>query len=497
MNRDKNILFIIVDQLRADALSCYGNRFVETPALDGLAAEGVLFKSCTIQASPCGPSRACLMTGTYLHRNRSIRNEVPLVKAGENWGAWLRETGRRPVLIGNHDYSIDPSILPEDDERRFTFSYHNTLPGFDTELYHESYSPEYEEYLVSRGYGRDDLSKKGLRAWCVPSEGSGDRWERTYPAVYEREESETFFITDRAIDFVKRNSSGEAWTLNLNIYKPHAPEICPEPYHDKYDPQEMVPPFRSEEELSHGHPYLRKMMKQDNEEVNPYWKEQRALYHGMVSEVDDNLNRLFETLKETDQWANTLIIFTSDHGAYNGDHWMNDKGHYFDSALQVPLIIRDPSGEFQCSRNTIVNDLVSSVDIVPTLLDILGMKIPARVQGRSLISYLDGTCGEPRNKSVFSEFDYSEPLKLVTGDEKRLLWIVKDRNYKYVEFADPDYRPLFFDLQTDPGELENLSEQEKMIPLMWEYSRKLLRWRMQNEDRSMTDLMAETIESQK
>jgi len=492
MSEIRNILFIIADQLRPDALGCYGNDFVRTPALDGLAAEGVRFNSCTIQASPCGPSRACLMTGTYLHRNRSTRNEVPLAGAENNWGRWLRDAGREPVLIGNHDYSVDPAVLPEGDERRRTFSYANTLPGFDTELYHESFSPEYARFLADRGYPAESLDKYELRAWKVPPEGPGDRWERSFPAVYGREESETFFLVDRAVDYVRRNA-GEGWTLNLNIYKPHHPEICPEPYHDMYDPARMPPPHRSEEEKTVGHPFLRRMMKCDDEGVGCRCPEQRALYHGMVSEVDDNLGRLFDTLKETGQWDHTLIIFTSDHGAYNGDHWLDDKGHYFDSALQVPLIIRDPSGCSDPSRGKVVTDLTSSVDIVPTLLELTGRDIPRVVQGQSLAGYLDGSRREPLHEAVFSEFDYSDPFHPEKGDEEKLLWVVRDHGYKYVEFADPAYPPLFFDLQEDPGELNSLADREDMIPLMWEYSRRLLRWRMRNEDRSMTDLMAETL----
>lgn len=494
MSEIKNILFIISDQMRSDALGCYGNDFVKTPALDGLAAEGVRFESCIVQASPCGPSRACLMSGTYLHRNRSTRNKVPLADAENNWGAWLREAGRKPVLVGNHDYTIDPAILPEGDERCRTFAYDNTLPGFDTELYHESFSREYGEFLRRRGYPETLLGKNEMRAWKSPAGGSGERWERSYPALCSREESETHFLTGRAMDYIA-SCGDEPWTLNLNIYKPHHPEICPEPYHDMYDPGTMPPPHRSEEELRDGHPYLRSMMKTGDEGVVRYHREQRALYHGMVSEVDDNLGRVFDLLKETGQWDETLIIFTSDHGAYNGDHWLNDKGHYFDSAIRVPLIIRDPSARGDAARGRSVTDLVSSVDIVPTLLDLMNRPVPRVVQGDSLAGYLDGSRSGPLREAVFSEFDYSDPFRPEEEDCKKLLWIVRDQRYKYVEFADPAYDPLFFDLESDPGEMNDLAGREEAVPLMWGYSRKLLHWRMQNEDRSMTELMRETLEA--
>ena len=494
MSDIKNVLFIIVDQLRSDALGCCGNGFVRTPALDGLAREGVLFPSCTAQAAPCGPSRACLMTGTYLHRNRSTRNEVPLANANANWGQWLRSAGYAPALIGYQDYCPHPDDLPEGDPRRMNFSYHNTLPGFDTEIYHEYTSPQYQAFLKERGHDDEEIARWEKQPWDVPPEGPGERWKKSYPAVFNAEESKPRFLIDSAADYVRRRSS-EGWVLNLNILPPHTPDVCPAPYHTMYDPAQMPAPYRNEEEKLNGHPYHRRMISEDDEAVHRWWREQRAVYHGMVSEVDDNLGRLFETLKTTGQWDNTLIIFTADHGAYNGDHWFSEKGHYFDSALQVPLIIRDPGARADISRGGIINDPAASVDIVPTLLALLGLKIPRRVQGRSLSGYLHGSQKTPVNQAVFSEFDYSNPLSTHPDEAGKLLWIIRDNEYKYVEFADPAYPPILFNLRTDPQELHDISGLPDSMPIMLRCSRRLLHWRMQNEDRSATDLMAAALEN--
>ena len=492
MSGIRNVLFVIVDQLRSDALGCCGNDFVKTPALDGLAREGVLFPACTAQAAPCGPSRACLMTGTYLHRNRSTRNEVPLARARCSWGRWLRDAGYAPALIGYHDYCPHPDELPEGDPRRTRFSYHNTLPGFDTEIYHEYTSPEYRAFLEERGHGDEEIARWEKHPWDVPPEGPGERWKKSFPAVFTAEESKPRFLTDRAADYVRRKA-GEGWVLNLNILPPHSPDVCPAPYHAMYSPDRMPAPCRSEEERLRGHPYHRHMICEDDEAVHRWWREQRAVYHGMVSEVDHNLGRLFDTLETTGQWDNTLIIFTADHGAYNGDHWFSEKGHYFDSSLQVPLIIRDPSPAANGTRGSTVKDPAASVDIVPTLLALLGLDIPPRVQGRSLAGYLDGSQKTPVNEAVFSEFDYSDPFHPGPDDAKKLLWIIRDTNYKYVEFADPAYDPVFFSLREDPEELNDLAGRQDSVPLMWHYSRRLLQWRMRGEDRSVTDLMAETL----
>lgn len=388
MSGIRNVLFVIADQLRSDALGCCGNDFVETPALDGLAREGVLFPACTAQAAPCGPSRACLMTGTYLHRNRSTRNEVPLARARCSWGRWLRDAGYAPALIGYQDYCPHPDELPEGDPRRTGFSYHNTLPGFDTEIYHEYTSPEYRAFLKERGHGDKEIARWEEHPWDVPPEGPGERWKKSFPAVFTAEESKPRFLTDRAADYVRRKA-GEGWVLNLNILPPHSPDVCPAPYHAMYSPDRIPAPWRSEEERLRGHPYHRHMICEDDEAVHRWWREQRAVYHGMVS--------------------------------------------------------------------------------------------------------LDGSQKTPVNEAVFSEFDYSDPFHPGPDDAKKLLWIIRDTNYKYVEFADPAYDPVFFSLREDPEELNDLAGRPDSVPLMWHYSRRLLQWRMRGEDRSVTDLMAETL----
>ena len=148
----RNVLFITVDQWRGDCLSALGHPVVETPALDALAQRGVLFANHWANAAPCGPSRACLLTGTYQHRNRSVLNGTPLDARFTNVALLARELGYDPVLFGYTDTSVDPRTVPPGDPR--LFSYEGILPGFRALIEDpwEKGSPAWGRWLAAQGF---------------------------------------------------------------------------------------------------------------------------------------------------------------------------------------------------------------------------------------------------------------------------------------------------------------------------------------------------------
>ena len=476
-----NLLFIIADQWRADSLGCAGHPVVKTPNLDRLAKAGTRFEKCFVQTAPCGPSRMCIYTGRYLCSHRGVHNKTPLIDAEDNIGWWLREGGYDPHLIGYNDYAVDPRTLPDSDPRTSSLSYDNVLPGFETLVYHEYDSPEYFEDLRSKGYPDWLLTHKTVHQPKVPDEGPGDHLALRYPAHYKAEDCEARFLTNRAIDHVNgRKDSG--WVLNINYIKPHPPRICSAPFNDMYDPADMPNIVRHAAELEGDHPYERLIHKNPQLQAERDLRETQANYYGMITEVDTSLGILFDALEASGQWDDTVIVFSSDHGEYLGDHYLTGKGHIYDAGIRVPLIVRDPSVEADATRGKSLGGFVESIDIASTILDLMGVAIPDRVQGVSLADRIRGSQDPGK-----SEIRYEKDFRQIPGadPDECLLWVIRDDAYKYVQFADPAFPPFLFDLAADPGESTNIAGLPENAPVLLDYCQRLLRWRMKHEDQRM------------
>lgn len=482
MGKSRNVLFIIADQFRWDALGAAGNTVVKTPNLDALAAEGVLFSECFVQTAPCGPSRACIYTGRYACSHRSIQNMTPLADAHETLPVHLSRAGYRPAIMGYNDYEIDPGLLSCDDVRTRSLSYNHFLPGWHETYLHEYDSPEYFEYLRQKGYPESLLSHEAVHRPKVPEDADRTRLSLRYPAHYRAEDSESQFLTSRAIDFLGRNQ-GHSWFLSLNYIKPHPPRICPAPYHAMYEDMPAWPAMRRPVELAVEHPYYRYMHKSPQLESDRDVHDCRANYYGMITELDTCLGRLCQAIKEMGEWDNTLVVFSSDHGEYLGDHYLTDKGHFYESGMRVPLVVRDPSSFADTTRGARLDGLCESIDLAPTMLEWLGIPLPDRFQGRSLLNRVRGETnhGKP---AIFFEYDFRLDHPSLDPDQC-LLWVIRDRDYKYVQFADPSMAPLLFDMRNDPGEFDDLSQRSIYAPIVTQYCQALLRWRMRNEDQRM------------
>ena len=479
----KNVLFILADQFRADSLGCVGHPVVQTPNLDMLASSGTLFTQCFVQTAPCGPSRMCMYTSRYPCSHRVLNNKVPLIDAHENVGVFLRDAGHKPTQIGYHDYAVDPRILPPDDPRTARPNYNNVQPGWDSLVYHEYDSPEYFEDLRQKGYAEDLLNHNAIHKPNVPPEGPGDHLPLRYPAHYTEEDCECRFVTNRAIDHIQTNKK-EGWVLNINYIKPHPPNICSAPYNDVYDPADMPVANRREDELQTDHPYLQRIHKNPKLTSDRDLRETQANYWGMITEVDTSLGLLFQSLKDTGQWDNTLIIFSSDHGEYLGDHYLTGKGQLYDATMRVPLIVRDPSSQADITRGQQLDGFAESIDHAPTMLDYLDIDIPDRFQGTSVLDRVRGNT-ESKTEIHFEKDIQGEVADIAPDPDRRLLWVVRDNNYKYIQFADEAIPPLLYDLNQDPGEYHNLAEEPNHMKTVLKYCQKLLRWRMKNEDQRM------------
>lgn len=493
MAKRRNILFITADQWRADCLSTRGHAVVKTPTLDALARDGTHFRNHFANTAPCSPSRATLHTGLYQHNHRVAMNGTPLDKRHTNWALEMRRAGLDPALIGYTDQTPDPRGLAPDDPRLRT--YEGVLPGLSVIAHVGMESPgPWADYLRGKGY--DVPEDERFLIWMREQ---GPEWEdgapHPRPFVVKAEDNDTAWPVDQAIDFVRARKDTD-WVLHLSLLRPHPPWIASEPWNRHYDPAAMPESRRRETHRDEGeqHPWLAFELANDISRAprNPKKLARlKAVYYGLMAEVDHHLGRLFATLRQEGVWDDTLIVFTSDHGEMMGDHWMLGKSGYFDQAFAVPLIVRDPAAKAKGGR---IDAFSEAVDVMPTLLTHLGLPVPPQCDGRALQPFLNGTVPANWRDAAHWEFDFRD----VSDDaaERALglsldtcnLTVRRTASAKYVHFA--GLPPLYFDLAKDPHEFENRANDPAWAAAMLKEAQALLSWRLSNGDRTLTHYMA-------
>ncbi|MFC6671884.1 sulfatase-like hydrolase/transferase [Marinobacterium aestuariivivens] len=245
----KNVLWITADQWRGDCLGCAGNPVILTPNVDALAADGVRFARHYSPATPCGPSRASMLTGMYPHNHRMVCNGTPLDGSLTNIALEMRRLGYDPLLFGYTDITPDPRYVPAGDPALRSFE--GVLPGFSVAERLLEDSKRWLSWLRRQGY---EISQSGYDEIYRPTDGEGARVTR--PARYRAEHSDTAWMTDRVVDHL-RFVEGEPFFFHLSYLRPHPPYIAPEPYNRLYDPADIPLPTRASDWQAESaqHPY--------------------------------------------------------------------------------------------------------------------------------------------------------------------------------------------------------------------------------------------------
>jgi len=219
-------------------------------------------------------------------------------------------------------------------------------------------------------------------------------------------------------------------------------------------------------------------------------------YMGLIKQIDDQMGRLFGFLEETGRMQDTMIVITSDHGDYLGDHWLGEKDLFHEPSVKVPLIIYDPRAEADKTRGTKCDALIETIDLVPTFLDCAGGDSAAHLlEGRSLVPWLHGDQPKGWRDYAISEYDYApSPMSVRLGVEPRdaRLFMVVDRRWKFIH-AEGGFRPMLFDLDNDPQEFFDLGAdpaQNAVIELMYQRLGKWGRRMSQRVTRSDSEIKA-------
>ncbi len=499
-----NVLLITADQWRGDCLGAAGHPLVKTPAVDALAADGLLFRNHFCQAVPCSPARASLLTGLYQMNHRVCRNGTPLDARHDNIAKAARRLGYDPVLFGYTDSAVDPRSCDPGDPRLLT--YEGVLPGFTQRQPLDEASEAWFAWLRRKGV---EVPEPGLDIY-LPAEGESEGAGETDPpgggaARYPAAFSEAAFLTERFLDY-SDEMGADPWFAHVSFLRPHPPFIAPAPYHRMYDPA-ALPDFVRAQSLaaeSASHPFLAHIFETQSKAsfvhgasgLTRDWddaarRQIRASYYGLISEVDAQIGRILAHLKASGLYDKTLILLTTDHGEMAGDHHLFGKLGYFDQANHIPLIIRHPETASE-ARGRQVEAFSEAVDVTPTILDCLDAKIPRAMDGRSLRPFLEGGTPEDARREVHWEFDFREVASGRAQEAFGLdlddcsLSVIRDAAFKYVHFT--GLPPLLFDLAADPGELKNLAEDPAHLGTRLHYAEKLLAWRARHLDRTLTGL---------
>ncbi|MCP4318088.1 MAG: sulfatase-like hydrolase/transferase [Hyphomicrobiales bacterium] len=497
MTANRNVMFIVIDQLRADTLFGALSSHVDLPNLRALALESVTFQQHYSVANPCGPSRASLLTGQYAMNHRSVRNRAPLRHDIPNLATEVRKAGYLPMLFGYTDTSQDPRVHHPNDPA--VASYEEHLCGFEQMLeMRKCYSYPWRASLIARGYDVPDYSD-----FYVPVASPGKPRRVDDPAFYSADDSDTTFLTDSCLGALAARE-GERWFTHLTYIRPHPPLVAPHPYNRMYDPASLPLPQRhaSEKEEHAVHPSFlaaaggHSAASQvdgfpDLDETDENIQKLRAIYLGLASEVDHHIGRVVSLLKESGQFDETLLIVTADHGEMLGDHHSWGKAHVYDAAYHIPLIIRDPLNSG--THGKAVTKPTETVDTMPTILEWMGLPVPASVNGHSLMRFLrDGDCSEWRDTS-YSELTFGNPLRATAVQEKlglhhrdANLAILRSEAYSLVHFGG-GLPPLLFD-RAGEGEMRNVAEDPDHAKALLTMTRRLLDRRMAYLDTTISNL---------
>ena len=479
MPQAKNILFIMCDQLRADYLSCTGHTRLETPNIDALAERGLLFNNTFCQAPICGGSRMSFYTGRYAFTHGANWNGIPLSVSEQTIGDYLKPLGYRVALVGKtHMVPDEEGMSRLGMDPSSEFGIHVSQCGFepyerDDGLWGNSNFPPppdlaYNNYLRSKGYKSDnpwhDFANSGegengeiLSGWYLRNSN--------LPARVREEDSETAYMTNKAMEFISENGDNP-WCLHLSYIKPHWPYIAPNPYHSIYNHNDVQPANRHPKEKENPHPLAALYFeREDSETFSRDDVRARVIpaYMGLIKQIDDHIGKLINFLEQQNRMEDTMIIFTSDHGDYLGDHWLGEKELFHEESVKIPLIIYDPSEASNSTRGSIENKLIESIDLLPTFIEVAGGKIPVHwLEGHSLLPILHGKSVKNWRNYTISESEYASRIpywKLgIEGHEARAT-MVRTHDWKYI-FHD-SFRPELFDLRNDPHEFNDLGEHKE------------------------------------
>ena len=459
MKQPPNILWIMLDDLRADALSCYGTPWAQTPNMDQIAARGVRFKNAYTQSVICTPSRLSILTGHYCHTLKEMemgaKPEIPAdylplaappLEQQIDLPSVLSKLDMSPVNVGKTHWSERWDMIPIEEPPRAD---------------HARIDPALRVYDLVRLVSPQPFPPEHgrvSRRWTI---GGGN------PLLFD--EIKPKIIVDAALDVLKKRDPAKPFFLRMSFSAPHIPILTPPDFMAPLDSIDIPNP--TAEELS-TKPYFERLQLAQYGSVLHLNEEEllvaRGSYYGLVSFVDYQIGRVIEHLKAHNLLQNTLIVINSDHGIQLGEHGLYKKRNFYEQTVAVPLIFSWPG---KLPQGMVIDELVEMIDFLPTVMDLVSIETPAEIPGRSMMPLIRGEVDSWR-EVVFSELDHSmspyTALRVYSG--RRIM--VRSKQWKMIYFRDarvPSEDGALYDMVGDSGETKNLyndAEYAEVVSMM-------------------------------
>lgn len=466
MQSHPNIIVICSDQHRADAIGCYGNEICRTPSLDRLAGRGVRFEHCFANNPVCSPSRATIMTGCQSRRHGLVRNGYALPEEMPTFAGILGQAGYRTSAIGKLHLQPHNQGPVEAPFHGFQHVENSEDPKIGTYLdWAIREYPQYAGYLIGTLFnlpttddywrGRRDLRREVedcRERFVKPHEISATcNWGYGHDSPLPEEAHQTTWITNRAIETVKRHDGSAPLLLWVGYQDPHNPFDPPANYRKLYEPEAMPLPVGTEVDDSTLPPHLQAFRRAYAGFTTSDWRRLKALYYASVSFMDAAIGRLVATVESRLDMNNTIIIYTADHGEILGDHGICGKwAYHYDSCARVPSIWRW-DGHWQAGH--VADDLVELCDFAPTLLEAAGVRHQTVMDGLSYGPLLSAQPHALARDHAYIESYNGGPLDPTPPP---ICWprTIRTRDYRCTFYADPEVGELY-DLRQDPDEIHN------------------------------------------
>ena len=476
-----NILLIITDQQRIETLGFMGKTPCKTPHMDRIAREGISFDKAVCTSPLCLPARASIFTGKYPHQINMLRNSDTLQEPPVLTDR-LREHNYHTAYAGK--WHLEPGGPPK--------ALRDKLKELGLDKLEKGGAVSFDERVISKwfdkayGYSTADYSE-----WCEEI-GIPDSWPVSDPDVRTHRKpsmsipktkrqhiqpDQTFdaWVTDIALGYLQERPKDQPFFVVAGYFGPHPPFLIPEPYYSMYSPDDIPKPAnfgpQPNKPQANTTSYYHQLFKDHGDDWEK-WKKSMAVYWGYCTMMDDLVGKLLEELENQNVLDDTLVIFVSDHGELLGSHGLWQKMMPYEEALRVPMLMRLPE-TINAGIRSQAN--VSLIDIVPTILSVVGESAPADMVGRDLSPSFETSEEFQTDAYRFSEH---QPL----GDwHQAVEWrLVTDNRFKYV-WNQGDLDELY-DLVADPSEINNLIDDPVHADELNRLQNRLFEWMLETCD---------------
>jgi arylsulfatase A-like enzyme len=400
-----NIVLIVIDDQRWDCMSCAGHPFLKTPNIDRIASEGAYFNNMFVTQPLCSPSRAAFLTGKYNHANGVINNTAamgPISHKLDTYAMHLRDAGYETAMIGKLHMGVD-----------------------------DTPRPGYDYWAVFKGQGRYVDCPINIDGKVTPTSGYI-----------------TDVLTDKTVDFIKKDHAGKPFSIWLGHKAVHSP-FTPADRHKDAFADEKLPVRPNVADDDSGKPALKRPVATMPADHPAYGVPDKLVRNQLrcLLAVDESVGRVIKALEETGQLDNTLLVFTSDNGYFWNEHHLGDKRAAYEESIRVPMVMRYPK---LIKPGTKIDPMVLNIDLAPTFIELANAKPIDGCHGQSLLPLLKGDNSAWRKSALFEYFLEKQYPNIETWQA------IRTDRWKLIHYEKLHDMDELYDLQADPYEMKNL-----------------------------------------